>query len=123
MIRRFAPVLSRNKPAMIANVLSLGSLNCVPSLGTYCASMAAAHMMTAWFRDEFKDARISVHGIYPGWINTAIQEEVNADKSSPAAVAMKIVSQLDAGIVSIFPDPLAVKMSASMHPEVLVMPR
>jgi NAD(P)-dependent dehydrogenase (short-subunit alcohol dehydrogenase family) len=102
--RNFAPVLQRNAPGAIANVLTLIALAPVGSMAGYCASKAAAHSITQSLRAELRGRDITVLGAYPGGIDTDMLAGVEADKAPPEVVAQRIVAALAAGETLVFPD-------------------
>jgi len=68
--REFVPVLERNAPAAVVNVLTLIALAPVPPMAGYSASKAAAHSLTQALRAELRGRGIEVLGAYPGGIDT-----------------------------------------------------
>jgi NAD(P)-dependent dehydrogenase (short-subunit alcohol dehydrogenase family) len=110
-IRAFVPVLEANSGGQIVNVLSLLSLASTPPMTGYSASKAAAHSLTQALRPVLAAKRISVHGVYPGGIDTDMLAGVDAPKTAPAEVAAGIVAGLAADQDDIFPDPNSEAMS------------
>lgn len=102
--REFVPVLERNSPAAVANVLTLIALAPVAPMAGYSASKAAAHSMTQALRAELRDRGIDVLGAYPGGIDTDMLAGVEAEKAAPELVAKRIVAALVAGETVVFPD-------------------
>lgn len=102
--RTFAPILERNAPGAIVNVLTLIALAPVGPMAGYSASKAAAHSITQSLRAELRDRDIIVLGAYPGGIDTDMLAGVDADKAAPEAVAQRIVAALAAGETLVFPD-------------------
>jgi len=102
--RAFAPVLERNAPAAVVNVLTLIALAPVGPMAGYSASKAAAHSITQALRAELRDRGITVLGAYPGGIDTDMLAGVEADKAPPQIVAERIVAGLAAGEAIVFPD-------------------
>jgi NAD(P)-dependent dehydrogenase (short-subunit alcohol dehydrogenase family) len=102
--RAFAPVLERNAPAAVVNVLTLIALAPVGSMAGYSASKAAAHSITQALRAELRPRGISVLGAYPGGIDTDMLGGVEGPKASPQLVASRIVSALAASETVVFPD-------------------
>ncbi len=102
--REFVPVLERNAPAAVVNVLTLIALAPVPLMAGYSASKAAAHSMTQALRAELRGRGIEVLGAYPGGIDTDMLAGVDADKAPPEVVAQRIVAALAAGESTVFPD-------------------
>jgi NAD(P)-dependent dehydrogenase (short-subunit alcohol dehydrogenase family) len=69
-IRAFVPVLIANGGGHIRERLSLLSLASTPPMAGYSASKAAAHSLTQELRLVLAAQGISVHGVYPGGIDT-----------------------------------------------------
>ena len=103
-IRAFVPVIESGGGGQIVNVLSLLSLASTPPMTGYSASKAAAHSLTQALRPVLAPKRITVHGVYPGGIDTDMLAGVDAPKTAPAEVADGILAGLAAGNEDIFPD-------------------
>src|SRR3954469_4956216 len=112
-LRAFVPILERNGGGRIVNVLSLLSLASTPPMTGYSASKAAAHSLTQALRPVLKAKRISVHGVYPGGIDTDMLAGIDAPKTAPDLVAAGLLDGLEAGHEDIFPDPNAQAMAAT----------
>jgi NAD(P)-dependent dehydrogenase (short-subunit alcohol dehydrogenase family) len=110
-IRAFVPVIDANGGGHIVNVLSLLSLASTPPMTGYSASKAAAHSLTQALRPVLAAKGITVHGVYPGGIDTDMLAGVDAPKTPPAEVADGILSGLAGDQADIFPDPNAQAMS------------
>jgi NAD(P)-dependent dehydrogenase (short-subunit alcohol dehydrogenase family) len=110
-IRAFVPVIEANGGGQIVNVLSLLSLASTPPMTGYSASKAAAHSLTQALRPVLAARGITVHGVYPGGIDTDMLAGIDAPKTPPAEVAGGILSGLAADREDIFPDPNAQAMS------------
>jgi len=102
--RAFVPVLERNRPGAIVNVLTLIALAPVSPMAGYSASKAAAHSLTQALRSELEPHDIGVLGAYPGGIDTDMLAGVDAEKADPAVVARRIVEGLSADQTIVFPD-------------------
>lgn len=100
--RAFAPVLERNRPATLVNVLTLIALAPAPPMAGYSASKAAAHSATQALRAELRDRGVHVLGAYPGGIDMLAGME--AAKAAPELVAARIVAAVAAGESIVFPD-------------------
>jgi short-subunit dehydrogenase len=98
-------VIEGNGGGPIVNVLSLLSLASTPPMTGYSASKAAAHSLTQALRPVLATRGITVHGVYPGGIDTDMLAGVDAAKTAPAVVADGILRGLAAGQEDIFPDP------------------
>ena len=110
-IRAFVPAIEANGGGQIVNLLSLLSLASTPPMAGYSASKAAAHSLTQALRPVLAAKGITVHGVYPGGIDTDMLAGVQAPKTPPAEVAGAILSGLAAGHEDIFPDPNSQAMS------------
>jgi NAD(P)-dependent dehydrogenase (short-subunit alcohol dehydrogenase family) len=113
VIRAFVPVLVHNGGGAVVNVLSLLSLASTPPMAGYSASKAAAHSLTQALRPVLREQGISVHGVYPGGIDTDMLAGFDVPKSPPAQVAEGILDGLAADEEDIFPDPASSAMSAT----------
>ena len=102
--RAFVPVLERNAPAAVVNVLTLIALAPAGPMAGYSASKAAAHSITQALRAELRDRGITVLGAYPGGIDTDMLAGVEAEKAAPEVVAARIVAALAAEETVVFPD-------------------
>ena len=102
--RAFAPVLERNAPAAVVNILTLIALAPAGPMAGYSASKAAAHSITQALRAELRDRGITVLGAYPGGIDTDMLAGVDAPKAPPEAVAERVIASLAAGETLVFPD-------------------
>ena len=101
------PALKKGSAAAIANVVSVVGLAPMAAIGGYSASKAAVHSVTQSLRGSLKDEGISVHGIYPGPVETRMADSFEIDKASPEAVAEKIFEGIENGTEDIFPDAMA----------------
>src|SRR5262249_8779442 len=84
--RAFVPALEANKNGAIVNVLAIVSLVSIPGLGGYSASKAAAHSLTLGLRGELSKRGISVHGAYPGPIDTDMTKRI--DPPQPPSITL-----------------------------------
>jgi len=107
MVRAFTPALEVNKNGTIVNVLSVVAFASMPGLGGYSASKAAAHSLTLALRGELGKKRISVHGTYPGPVDTDMAKGVDLPKTPASEVAGVTLDGVEAGQEYIFPDPMA----------------
>jgi len=110
MTRAFIPVLE-NKGGAIANVISIIGLASMASVGGYSASKAALYSATQAMRTELKPKNISVHGIFPGPIDTDMARGIDMPKTSARETAENIVNGIAAGLEDIFPDPMSLQLS------------
>jgi NAD(P)-dependent dehydrogenase (short-subunit alcohol dehydrogenase family) len=107
MSRAFVPVLQDNGGGAIVNVLSLVVFGPVPAMGGYSASKAAAASVTQALRAQLADRKITVHGVFPGAVDTDMIRDFPIPKTGPAEVAAAILDGVEAGEENIFPDPMA----------------
>ena len=110
-IRAFVPVLEANGGGQIVNVLSLLALASMPWMAGYSASKAAGHSLTQALRPVLATKGITVHGVYPGPIETELMAGIETPKTPPAEVAAGILQGIAAGDEDIFPDPNAQAMA------------
>ena len=107
MVHSFVPVLEKNGGGAIANVISVVGLASMAGIGGYSASKAALFSATQAMRAELKPKKISIHGIFPGPIDTDMAKEFEMTKTSPQVTAENIVKGLLEGKEDIFPDPMS----------------
>jgi NAD(P)-dependent dehydrogenase (short-subunit alcohol dehydrogenase family) len=105
--RAFAPVLEKNGPAALVNVLSVASLASMPAIGGYSASKAAALSLTQALRAELGKRGVTVHAAYPGPIDTDMIRNFTLAKTSPDDVARAILQGVSSREIDIYPDPVA----------------
>jgi NAD(P)-dependent dehydrogenase (short-subunit alcohol dehydrogenase family) len=105
MCRAFAPVLKRNGGGALVNMLSVVSFFNAPAQGTYCASKAAAWSLTKAVRFELHAQGTQVIGVYAGYIDTDMTAGLdNTPKSSPAAIAARVIEGIETGAQDILAD-------------------
>lgn len=107
LINSFLPTLTDNPDSYIVNILSVGSTAVVKRLGTYCASKAATHILTQTIREELKGKGINVVGVYPGYVNTEMSDDVTFEKASPEEIAINIFDGIEHNEENIFPDSMS----------------
>jgi NAD(P)-dependent dehydrogenase (short-subunit alcohol dehydrogenase family) len=111
MIQSFAPVIEKNGGGAIANLISIVGLAPMAGAAGYCASKAALFSATQAMRTELKPKNISVHGIFPGPIDTRMAKDFNFPKTSAEVAAENIIGGIAAGHEDIFPDPMSKDLS------------
>jgi NAD(P)-dependent dehydrogenase (short-subunit alcohol dehydrogenase family) len=104
MVERFAPVLASNGGGAIVNVLSVASWIASPFMATYCASKAAAEVLTDAIRVQLRSQRTHVAGVYAGYIDTDMAAHVTLPKTSPGQVVDRTLAGLESGMERIFAD-------------------
>jgi NAD(P)-dependent dehydrogenase (short-subunit alcohol dehydrogenase family) len=101
-------VAGNTKPTAVVNVASIASYVNFPLGGTYSASKAALHSLTAAQRRDLKNSLVV--GLYPGPIDTDMARDLPFEKTTPSAVAQAVMDALKTGTEDVFPDPMAVQM-------------
>jgi NAD(P)-dependent dehydrogenase (short-subunit alcohol dehydrogenase family) len=113
MARAFVPTIETNHGGAIVNILTLVALASMPGLSAYNASKAAAWSMTQSLRASLTDRGITVHGVFPGAVDTEMLAGVDIAKTSPADVATNLILGIEADLEDIFPDPMSTQVYAS----------
>lgn len=108
--RAFAPIIARNGGGAIASISSVVALGARASVGGYSASKAALLSAIQASRAELKSQNISVHGIFPGPIDTEMARAVTLAKTSAEATAEKIIQGIEHGVEDIYPDPRSAQL-------------
>ncbi|MBA4118588.1 MAG: short-chain dehydrogenase [Candidatus Puniceispirillum sp.] len=111
MIQSFAPVIEKKGGGAIANLISIVGLAPMVGAAGYCASKSALFSATQAMRTELKPKHISVHGIFPGPIDTRMAKDFNFPKASADITAENIIGGIAAGHEDIFPDPMSKDLS------------
>ena len=111
--RVFAPVIEANGGGAIVNTLTLLSLASMPGLSAYNASKAAAWSMTLSLRASLANKNITVHGVFPGAVDTDMLAGVEIQKTSPLDVARAILEGVRLDQEDIFPDPMSTSVYAA----------
>lgn len=110
------PHLTKNATASgsgaIVNLSSIAAFANFPMFPTYSASKAAVHSLTQAMRFALRDAHISVHGVYPGPVDTDMAANNPFDKTSAPDVANAILDGVEQGVEEILPDAMSVQMGA-----------
>lgn len=104
VIRAFTPILESHPGSAIVNILSISALANVPGIGSYSASKAAAQSLTQSIRSQLLRKSISVHGVFPGPIDTDMTNNMAIPKAKPIDVANAILAGIERGEEDIFPD-------------------
>jgi NAD(P)-dependent dehydrogenase (short-subunit alcohol dehydrogenase family) len=108
VLRAFTPQFVARRSGTIANVSSVVGLSAVPMMAGYSASKAAVHSITQSLRGTLEKDNVTVIGIYPGPIETALAKDVPfPEKATPEYAAANIVKGIAEGQTYIFPDPMA----------------
>lgn len=110
--RAFLPGLERSHGAVV-NLLSVVSLASMAGLGGYSATKAAAFSLTQALRAELRPRGVSVHGVFPGPVDTDMAKDIMLPKTSPADVARAIVAGVQRGDEDILPDAMSQQVYAA----------
>jgi NAD(P)-dependent dehydrogenase (short-subunit alcohol dehydrogenase family) len=114
MCRAFAPVLLRNAPAAIVNVLSAGAIVAVPNMGGYSPSKFAARALTTNIRAELGDA-VQVSALIVGSVDTRMAAHVQGLKESPAKIAKAGIKAIHDNLPEVDTDEMAARMRAALE--------
>jgi NAD(P)-dependent dehydrogenase (short-subunit alcohol dehydrogenase family) len=102
----FIPVLEARK-GTIVNVLTFVELESMPILAAYNASKAAGWSLTQSLRADPGKRGISVHGVFPGAVDTDMIRSFQMPKTPAINVARTTLLGVETGDEDIFPDPMA----------------
>jgi short-subunit dehydrogenase len=105
--RAFAPTIAANGGGAISSISSIVGLAPMAGIGGYSASKAALFSAIQASRAELKAKNISVHGIFPGPIDTDMTKDFPFEKTSTTHAAENIIAGMIAGTEDIFPDPMS----------------
>lgn len=115
MIRAFAPHFRARRQGTIVNVLSVLAHACLPSMGSYCASKAAALSLTQGVRAELLPWGVRVCAIFPSTVDTPASADSPPPKLSPMQVATAVVSMIRDGTEEHYPGPIATDLIAALR--------
>lgn len=108
----FIPVLERQRGAIV-NMLTLVALASMPGLAAYNASKAAGLSLTQSFRADLGKRGITVHGVFPGAVDTDMIRAFQMPKTPAIDVARATLDGVEAGEEDIFPDPMSRQLYAA----------
>lgn len=112
VIRAFAPAMKKRGQGMIVNVLTVLAHVNLPSMGSYCASKAAALSMTQGIRAELVPWGVRVAAIFPSTVDTPASADSPPPKLRPAQVAEAVVRQIIDGTEDVYPGRIAADLYA-----------
>ena len=112
VIRAFAPHMKEKKRGVIVNVLTVLAHACLPSMGSYCASKAAALSMTQGVRAELMPWGVRVAAIFPSTVDTPASADSPPPKLRPADVADAVVTTIRNGTEDHYPGRFATDLYA-----------
>ncbi|MBL1279014.1 MAG: SDR family NAD(P)-dependent oxidoreductase [Fluviicola sp.] len=110
MMRAFAPILEKNAPSKIVNIVSIVAYSPLPSLAGYSASKTALYSATLSVRTELAKKGVTVHAINPGAIDTDMNKGSEWDMPAPDGIAKIILDKVEAGELDIVPDEMGLGM-------------
>jgi NAD(P)-dependent dehydrogenase (short-subunit alcohol dehydrogenase family) len=106
--RAFVPVIEANGGGAVVNLLSVLALAPMPKAAAYSAAKAAADSATRSLRAEVASRNITVHGVYPAFVDTGMAAHIDAEKADPADVAKATLDAVEQGTGDVLPGPLAI---------------
>ena len=107
VIRAFAPFMKKRGSGAIVNILTVLAHACLPSMGSYCASKAAALSMTQGVRAELMPWGVRVAAIFPSTVDTPTSADSPPPKLRPAEVAEAVVAMILNGTEDHYPGRIA----------------
>ncbi|MGR8023286.1 SDR family oxidoreductase [Burkholderia cenocepacia] len=112
--RAFAPTLIAHHGAVL-NVLALLARVNLPSMGSYCASKAAALSLTQGLRGEFAPMGVRVAAVLPGAIDTRMTAGLTLRKMGALAAAEEALDGFEAGAEDIYVGDMARELAAELE--------
>ncbi|MBV8637855.1 MAG: SDR family oxidoreductase [Candidatus Eremiobacteraeota bacterium] len=103
MTRAFAPILAKNEPSALINVLSITSIISFPRIATYSASKSAALAATRAIRAELKPKNVRVIAVMPGFVDTDMARTVEQPKVATADVVRAALRAIEDGTEDVYP--------------------
>lgn len=110
MMRAFAPILVKNVPTKIVNIVSIAAYSPLPSIAGYAASKSALYSATLSVRIEVEKKGITVHAVNPGAIDTDMNKGSDWIMPAPDGIAKIILDKVEAGELDIVPDEMGLGM-------------
>lgn len=110
MMRAFAPILEKNAPSKIVNLVSIVAYSPLPSIAGYSASKSALYSATLSVRIELAKKGITVHAINPGAIDTDMNKGSEWNMPAADGIAIVILDKVEAGELDIVPDEMGLGM-------------
>lgn len=105
--RAFVPLIEANGGGAVVNLLSVLALAPTPSTAAYCAAKAAADSATRSLRAQVAARNITVHGVYPAFVDTDMAAGIDTAKADPADVARATLDAVEQGVSDVMPDSVA----------------
>ena len=115
VLRAFAPHMKARQQGVILNVLTVLAHVCLPSMGSYCASKAAALSLTQGVRAELLPWGVRVCAIFPSTVDTEASADSPPPKLAPKRVAAEIVRMIAEGEEDCYPGDIARELAAAIR--------
>ena len=112
VINAFIPVIEQHQGAIV-NMLTMVALASMPVIWAYNASKAAGWSLTQTYRADLAKRGITVHGVFPGAVDTDMIRSWEIPKAAPIDVARATLDGVEAGEEDIFPDPMSRQLYAA----------
>jgi NAD(P)-dependent dehydrogenase (short-subunit alcohol dehydrogenase family) len=119
MMKAFAPILERNGPSRIVNIVSIVAYSPLPSIAGYSASKAALYSATLSVRTELAKKRVTVHAVNPGAIDTDMNKGSEWEMPAPDEIATILLDRVEAEELDIIPDEMGLGMYKAWKEEPL----
>ena len=113
-------MLRENGGGALVNVLSVLSFISMPQGATYSASKAAAWSLTNALRKDLRAQGTLVIGVHAGYIDTDMVSAVQAEKTSPSAIAQQVVQAIANGEEEVLADAISRQVKAGLSAEASV---
>ncbi len=102
MVRAFAPVILANGGGAIVQILSVGAMYSVPTVGSYSASKFAARAMIAAVRAELDRDPVLVASVFTGGVQTRMTPAGYKAGMTPEQHANEVLDALARGETDIY---------------------
>jgi NAD(P)-dependent dehydrogenase (short-subunit alcohol dehydrogenase family) len=102
MVRLFTPIILANRGGAIVQILSVGALYGVPTLGSNSASKFAARAMIEAVRAELDRQPILAAGVFTGGVTTRMSRPGDTFGVSPEVHANQVIDALARGETDVF---------------------
>ncbi|MDZ8050684.1 MAG: SDR family oxidoreductase [Aulosira sp. ZfuVER01] len=112
--RAFAPVLKVNGGGAIVNMLTILAKVNLPLNASYCASKAAALLMTQSIRAELAAQGTLVVGVMPGTVDTGMSKHFPPPKVAPEVVVQEALQAVIDGVEDVYPGEQAKEIAAQL---------
>jgi NAD(P)-dependent dehydrogenase (short-subunit alcohol dehydrogenase family) len=118
----FTPVLAANGGGALVNILSVASwVNAAP-LSLYAASKSAAWGFTNGLRTSLAAQGTLVTGVHVGFMDTDMTDGIDFPKTSPLAVADRILAGIEAGAPEIVADDISATVQRGLSQGIYLTP-